>query len=515
MTDRYASFANSGPGRAILQRLGLPTPPRLRRFRPEDPLLPGPVLLAGEGRLGPAIRAALEGCEIVEKADTQLGAIIFDATAITDSSHLRTLYDTFHPYARSLLPSGRVVVLGTPPEACGRPGQASPAFPAKPGRPSGSPLSTGPFPGGPLGLTSGGPLSGSPLSGSGGPLSGGLASGSPLPGVPLPGGLFSGGPLSTDVREAVAQRALEGFVRSVGKEFGRGSTAQLVYVAPGAEDAVESTLKFLLSGRSAYVSGQVVRIGPARMPVPVTPPLDAKVALVTGAARGIGAAIAEVLARDGAHVVCLDVPASGEALSVVADSIGGTAFQLDLTAADAPDRLAEFVDTTHGGVDIVVHNAGITRDKTIGRMTLQAWDAVIEVNLTSQERVTAVLLARDLIPAGGRIVCVSSVSGIAGNRGQTNYAASKAGVIGLVQALAPVLREREITVNAVAPGFIETAMTAAMPAMIRQAGRRLNSLGQGGLPVDVAETIAWLAAPDSAGVTGNVVRVCGQSLMGA
>ena len=113
-----------------------------------------------------------------------------------------------------------------------------------------------------------------------------------------------------------------------------------------------------------------------------------------------------------------------------------------------------------------------------------------------------------------RIVCVSSMSGIAGNAGQTNYATSKAGVIGLVETLAPTL-ERGITINAVAPGFIETQMTAAMPIGVREAGRRMNSLRQGGLPVDVAETIAWFASPASAGVNGNVVRVCGQSLLGA
>jgi 3-oxoacyl-[acyl-carrier protein] reductase len=140
---------------------------------------------------------------------------------------------------------------------------------------------------------------------------------------------------------------------------------------------------------------------------------------------------------------------------------------------------------------------------------------VLDVNLSSQERINAVLLERDLIPGGGRLIGVSSIAGIAGNRGQTNYATSKAGVIGVVRAMAPVLRERGITVNAVAPGFIETAMTAKMPMLLREAGRRMNSLAQGGLPADVAETIAWLASPGSSGVTGNVVRVCGQSLLGA
>ncbi|MFI9008529.1 3-oxoacyl-ACP reductase [Actinosynnema sp. NPDC053489] len=314
----------------------------------------------------------------------------------------------------------------------------------------------------------------------------------------------------------VAQRALEGFTRSVGKELKRGGTAQLVYVAPGGEGAVESTLRFLLSGRSAYVSGQVVRIGPADVEVPGSwdRPLAGKVALVTGAARGIGAAIAEVLGRDGATVVCLDVPAQGDELSAVANRVGGTSLQLDVTAPDAPTRIVEHLVTRHGGVDVVVHNAGITRDRTLGKMDAGRWDAVVAVNLASQERVNEALLAADALRPNGRVVGVSSIAGIAGNVGQTNYATTKAGVIGMVDSLSRRLAGRA-TVNAVAPGFIETRMTAAVPLVIREAGRRMNSLSQGGLPVDVAETIAWFAHPASAGVTGNVVRVCGQSLLGA
>lgn len=314
----------------------------------------------------------------------------------------------------------------------------------------------------------------------------------------------------------VAQRALEGFTRSVGKELKRGGTAQLVYVAPGAEDAIESTLRFLLSGRSAYVSGQVIRIGPADVIAPEDwdRPLAGKVALVTGASRGIGAAIADVLGRDGAHVVCLDVPAQGDELSTVANRVGGTALQLDLTAPDAPARIVEHVTRRHGGVDLVVHNAGITRDRTLGRMDADRWDAVITVNLAAQERVDAALFEADAVRPNGRIIGVSSIAGIAGNVGQTNYATSKAGVIGMVDSLSRRVAGRA-TVNAVAPGFIETRMTAAVPLFIREAGRRMNSMSQGGLPVDVAEAIAWFAHPASAGVTGNVVRVCGQSLLGA
>ena len=140
---------------------------------------------------------------------------------------------------------------------------------------------------------------------------------------------------------------------------------------------------------------------------------------------------------------------------------------------------------------------------------------VLAINLESQLRINDLLLQEDLLRPGGRIVGVSSVSGIAGNRGQVNYATSKAGVIGLVESLAPLVASRPATINAVAPGFIETQMTAAMPLTTREAGRRMNSLSQGGLPVDVAETIAWLGHPGSAGVNGNVVRVCGQSIIGA
>jgi 3-oxoacyl-[acyl-carrier protein] reductase len=317
-------------------------------------------------------------------------------------------------------------------------------------------------------------------------------------------------------RAATAQRALEGFVRSLAKEIGsRGATAQLVLVSPGAEDQLASTLRFLLSPRSAYVDAQVVRVGAGVAAVPDIDwerPLDGKLALVTGASRGIGAAIAATLARDGARVVGLDVPQAADELRKISAEVGGEALGLDITAADAPARIAE---RFAAGVDVVVHNAGVTRDRTIAKMPEDRWAQLLDINLSSEERINDALLDGDLLAANGRIVCVSSMSGIAGNSGQTNYAASKAGVIGMVEALAPQLAERQATINAVAPGFIETKMTAAMPIGPREAGRRLSSLSQGGLPDDVAETIAWFASPASTGVNGNVVRVCGQSLLGA
>ena len=320
-----------------------------------------------------------------------------------------------------------------------------------------------------------------------------------------------------DLPQAVAQRALEGLVRSLAKELRRAITVQLIYVAPGAEEALHSSLRFFLSRRSAYVSGQVVRLEKpvdGQVAVNWDNPFAGRRALVTGASRGIGLAIAQVLARDGAHVVCVDVPQAQQHLEQAAQSVGGSALPLDITAADAVSQLLAHT-RQYGAFDVVVHNAGITRDKTIAKMTEAAWRSVLAVNLQAPLQLSEALLANHGLNPGGRIVCVSSISGIAGNLGQSNYATSKAGVIGLVQGLAPRAAAQQVTVNAVAPGFIETQMTAKIPLMIREAGRRMNSLSQGGQPIDVAETIAWLAHPASGGVNGQTVRVCGQSLLGA
>jgi 3-oxoacyl-[acyl-carrier protein] reductase len=316
----------------------------------------------------------------------------------------------------------------------------------------------------------------------------------------------------------IAQRALEGFTRSLGKEIGKGSTVQLVYVTPGAEAAVDSTLGFFLSPKSAYVSGQVVRIGTnekkAAAPAKVEQPLAGKVAIVTGASRGIGEQIARVLHRDGATVLGIDVPQAASELQKVMKEIDGDSLTLDITHADAPQRIAHHVKEKFGGVDIVVHNAGITRDKKLANMGEDRWSSVIAVNLTAPERITRELLSQGAINKNGRIIGVSSIAGIAGNMGQTQYAASKAGVIGFVDSLAGELKDG-ITINAVAPGFIITQMTAAIPFGTREVGQRLNAMSQGGLPVDVAETIAWYADPASTAVTGNVVRVCGLMMLGA
>jgi 3-oxoacyl-[acyl-carrier protein] reductase len=316
----------------------------------------------------------------------------------------------------------------------------------------------------------------------------------------------------------VAQRALEGFTRSLGKEAGRGTTVQLVYVVPGAEAALDSTLAFLLSPKSAYVSGQVIRIGTAeKKAVEVKNaerPLAGKIAIVTGASRGIGEQIARVLHRDGATILGIDVPQAASELQAVMKELNGDHLVLDITHSDAPQRIAHHVKEQHGGIDIVVHNAGITRDKKLANMGEDRWNSVIAVNLTAPERITRELLDQGAINKNGRIIGVASIAGIAGNVGQTNYAASKAGVIGFVDSLAGELKGG-ITINAVAPGFIETKMTDAVPFATREVGRRLNAMSQGGQPVDVAETIAWYANPGSTAVNGNVVRVCGQMMLGA
>ncbi|HKV18096.1 MAG TPA: 3-oxoacyl-ACP reductase [Mycobacterium sp.] len=321
--------------------------------------------------------------------------------------------------------------------------------------------------------------------------------------------------------EQIAQRALEGFTRSLAKEMRRGATVSLVYLSPDAKPAatgLESTLRFILSGKSAYVDGQVFRVGPddASPPADWDKPLDGKVAVVTGAARGIGATIAEVFARDGAKVVCVDVEAAHDALGETASKVGGTALTLDVTAPDAVDKISEHVREHHGGrVDILVNNAGITRDKLMANMDESRWDSVVAVNLLAPLALTEGLADNGTLADNGRVIGLSSMAGIAGNRGQTNYAATKAGMIGLTDALAPKLGEKNITINAVAPGFIETKMTEAIPLATREVGRRLNSLYQGGKPVDVAEAIAYFASPASNAVTGNTIRVCGQAWLGA
>ena len=315
--------------------------------------------------------------------------------------------------------------------------------------------------------------------------------------------------------EAAAAGALSGFVKSLAKEIGRkGATANLLTVADGAEAWVDGALRFLLSGHAAYVTGQVLPLTPSAkslQPGEFTNPLAGKTALVTGAARGIGAAIARTLAREGAQVIGVDRPQEEEALNATLHPVGGRALLLDVTAADAGERIAEAASK----LDLVVHNAGVTRDKLLRNMPEHYWDMVLGINLEAIVRINQHLLAGPLRPQA-RLVCIASIGGIAGNAGQTNYAATKSGVISYVAALAPELAKRGMAINAVAPGFIETQMTASIPAPNRFFGRRMSALLQGGLPEDIAEAVTFLgAAPLSGGVNGATLRVCGQNWLGA
>jgi 3-oxoacyl-[acyl-carrier protein] reductase len=297
MNDLYLNLVNSGFGARIARALGLPMPVFLERHRDGDPVINGVVLVGGGGN--PELQKALaltfksmatrtmahaglpqwittaneagltvgNWVDADQQSGGKLKGLVFDATGIEDSTQSDSLYQFFHDAARSVLPCGRVVVLGRPPEPCNNP------------------------------------------------------------------------------KKATIQRALEGLTRSLGKELGRAITVQLVYVAEGAENQIESTLRFLLSPRSAYVSGQVIRITPQIGSHPDSVdwvrPLSGKKVLVTGASRGIGAAIAEVMVRDGALVTCLDVPQAQAALDEIAVKLDCRVIALDIGAAEAPQQLVD------------------------------------------------------------------------------------------------------------------------------------------------------------------------------
>lgn len=319
-----------------------------------------------------------------------------------------------------------------------------------------------------------------------------------------------------------ARQGVEGTTRSVAHEMRAGSTANgLVLgenVAPNAPSVI-GALNFLLSGRSAYVSGQFIRVDTdaGAIATDIDRPLAGQAIVVTGAARGIGAAIVRTLSRDGATVVGVDMPQAGDSLAAVMNEVGGSALQMDITADNAGQRMIDFCAERYGSLDGFVHNAGITRDKMLANMDDSRWNSVMAVNILAPLTINEALLAargNGVVAADLRIVSLASTSGIAGNRGQTNYSASKAGVIGMTAATADALAETGGSINAVAPGFIETDMTAAMPMATREVARRMNSLQQGGRPVDVAEAISFLISDGAAGINGTTLRVCGQSMVG-
>ncbi|QAY69302.1 3-oxoacyl-ACP reductase [Xylanimonas protaetiae] len=453
MTDTYTKAVNTGMTKTLAKKLGLPRPALLRRHQPGAPLTVGPVLVVSDAasqESAAAVAATLDGWGLT--------------VARQDDDATRW---------------GAVVVVLTD---VARPADASTAVLSLPGAlkrlaPNGRVVTV---------------------------------SRAAAPG---------------DAPELAAVRqGVDGFLRSLAKELRAGATANGIQLADDAaadHPSARAALRFFLSAKSAYVDGQLLTVSAANgwflYPADAWDrPLEGKVAVVTGAARGIGAAIAKTLARDGATVVCVDVPAAGEGLARTANAVRGTALQLDVTAPDAGEKILAHARTRHGGLDVVVHNAGITRDKLLANMDAARWDSVVAVNVEAQLRINETLLAAaaagDL--DGLRIVSLASTSGIAGNRGQTNYAFTKAGVVGHTAATATLLAAHGGTANAVAPGFIETEMTQHIPFATRQVARRLSSLLQGGEPVDVAEAVAFLASPGAVGITGQTLRVCGQNLVG-
>ncbi|WP_115789104.1 3-oxoacyl-ACP reductase [Arthrobacter silvisoli] len=451
MSDKYTQFVSRGFGRDLAGRLGLPRPVELRRYMAGSPLVPGPVLVIGRQDEG-------QGKEPEALA----------AELLSWGLDVR----------RNALPKEKLGAIVLLLDEVRRPEDLEVPV-----------------------LTAARSLRD-------------LAAGGRVVTVSRTA------ESSADPAEAAARQGIDGIVRSVAKELRDGATANGILLGSDAVPRSPGTLgalRFFLSGRSAFVDGQFLTVSTAsgRQPGDPDKPLAGKVAVVTGAARGIGAAIARTLHRDGAAIVAVDVPAAGDHLAEVANEVKGTALQLDITVPDAGDRIIHHALERHGSLDILVHNAGITRDKLLANMDDGRWRSVIAVNIASQLRINDAILGSPDLPVAPRIVSVASTSGIAGNRGQSNYAASKGGVIGMVRASAPLLAAQGGTINAVAPGFIETEMTARIPLLTREVARRLNSLQQGGDPGDVAEAIAFLASDAAGGISGEVLRVCGQNLVGA
>lgn len=452
MTDKYQDLVNGGPLTGIAKSLGLPQPPYLRRHKPGDPILKNDkVLVTGEGADADAIAQQLQDWGLQVRRDEAADDKI-----------------------------GAIVIVVTEAK---RPAELQ------------------------------GPV---------------LAAAKHLRKLQGGGRVVAISRAKSadhgDSVEAIAENSVaggvEGLIRSLGHEVRGGSTANGILVHNGVSvtaPSVISSLHFFLSGRSAFIDGQFLRVtsDAGELPADWEKPLAGKVAAVTGSARGIGAAIARQLKQDGAEVIVIDVPQAGDALAKVANELGGLALQQDITADDAGTKIAEAAEKRYGRLDIVIHNAGITRDKLLANMDAAKWGSVIAVNIESQLKMNKQLLEHKAFAESPRIATLASTSGIAGNRGQTNYAVSKAGVIAMVEAYAKEFASRGGNINAVAPGFIETEMTAAIPFVNRQVARRVNSLQQGGRPEDVAQAIAFLVSDRGLGVNGHVLRVCGQNIVGA
>ena len=242
---------------------------------------------------------------------------------------------------------------------------------------------------------------------------------------------------------------------------------------------------------------------------------DGRIAIVTGASRGIGRAIAERLASGGAVVICVarGTNADATAAAIVASGGKATAFSADVTEGTAVDTLIKSTVETHGRLDILVSNAGITRDQLMLRMKRSDWDDVVATNLTAAFTLCQAALKPMIKQRAGRIIAISSVVGQMGNAGQANYAASKAGLIGFCKSLAREVASRQVTVNVVAPGLIDTDMTRAVTESAKTDWAGQIPLGRLGSPADVAAAVGFLASDEASYITGQVLAVNGGMYM--
>ncbi len=244
--------------------------------------------------------------------------------------------------------------------------------------------------------------------------------------------------------------------------------------------------------------------------------LQGRVAIVTGAAQGIGRAIAESLAQAGADVAVADLdPGRSQETVCAVEKLGRKALNIKVNVADASDAKAmvEQVLKSWGKIDILVNNAGITRDGLLLRMKEEDWNLVLQVNLNGTFNCTKAVLQSMTKQRYGRIVNIASIVGVTGNAGQANYSASKAAVIGFTKTVGREYASRNVTVNAVAPGFIDTAMTHGLPADVKEMLQKQIPLGRLGTPEDIAAAVRFLVSEDAAYITGHVLHVNGGMLM--